>query len=107
MVLDVELGESPTTEGAGYLGVAPVRERETVGPIAALGVAGQLVRQGISETFSSLYQLLRPSSLAQYFGVLLGNTDVPDEIRPVSPIGIVNIGTQTESAALSSASLRA
>ena len=31
-------------------------------------------------------------------GVFLGDTDVPDEIRPVSPIGIVSIGTQAESA---------
>jgi membrane-associated protease RseP (regulator of RpoE activity) len=40
-----------------------------------------------------------PSSLAQYVGVLGGDTDVPDEIRPVSPIGIVSIGSQSDSAA--------
>jgi membrane-associated protease RseP (regulator of RpoE activity) len=43
--------------------------------------------------------MLRPSSLAQYIGVLAGDTEVDDEIRPVSPIGIANIGSQTESAA--------
>jgi membrane-associated protease RseP (regulator of RpoE activity) len=43
--------------------------------------------------------MIKPSSLAQYLGVLAGDTDVDEEIRPVSPIGIVNIGTQTESAA--------
>jgi membrane-associated protease RseP (regulator of RpoE activity) len=100
MVIDVVLTESETREGAGYLGVAPVRARETVGPIEAIGVAGDLVRQGIADTFSSLFQMLRPSSLAQYFAVLLGNTEVPDEIRPVSPIGIVAIGSQTENVGL-------
>jgi membrane-associated protease RseP (regulator of RpoE activity) len=39
--------------------------------------------------------MFRPSSLAQYLGVLVGNTDIPNEIRPVSPIGIVSIGSQT------------
>ncbi len=100
LVFEVVLAESLTTEGSGYLGVAPIRERATVGPLQGLGHAGQLVRQGIGDTFGSLYQMLRPSSLAQYFGVLLGDTDVPDEIRPVSPIGIVAIGSQAESLAL-------
>jgi membrane-associated protease RseP (regulator of RpoE activity) len=100
LTLDVVLEESETNPGAGYLGVAPTRTVESVGPVEAVGYAGQLVRQGIEGTFSSLFQMLRPSSLAQYFGVLLGNTDVPNEIRPVSPIGIVAIGSQAESVAL-------
>ncbi|HEX9762562.1 MAG TPA: M50 family metallopeptidase [Acidimicrobiia bacterium] len=96
----LDLVASETVPGSGFLGVSPLREQLTVGPLQALGVSGQLVRQGIGDTFSSLYQMLRPSSLAQYFGVLLGNTDVPDEIRPVSPIGIVAIGSQVENLAL-------
>jgi membrane-associated protease RseP (regulator of RpoE activity) len=65
----------------------------------ALGMAGEAVWQGIKDTFYSLYQMFRPSSLAQYFGVFGGDTDVPDEIRPVSPIGIVSIGNQAGSVA--------
>jgi membrane-associated protease RseP (regulator of RpoE activity) len=100
MTIEVVLEESETIDGSGYLGVAPVRERDEVGPIEAIGVAASMVRQGIEDTFNSLFQMLRPSSLAQYFGVLLGNVEVPDEIRPVSPIGIVAIGSQMESFAL-------
>ena len=43
--------------------------------------------------------MIRPSSMAQYFGVFLGDTDIDLEIRPVSPIGIVSIGAQIENAA--------
>jgi membrane-associated protease RseP (regulator of RpoE activity) len=101
VVLDVELAESETNPGAGFLGVAPLREHITVGPVRGVGVAGQLVWEDISNTFRSLYTMFRPSSLAQYFGVLLGDTEIPPDIRPVSPIGIVSIGSQTtENAAL-------
>ena len=64
-----------------------------------MGMAGQQVWQGIGFTFQALADMLKPSSLAQYVGVLGGDTEVDDEIRPVSPIGIVNIGTQTASPA--------
>lgn len=81
----------------GYLGVIPSRAREDVGPIQGLGVATGMIGTGISDTFGALGQMIRPSSLATYLGVLVGNTDVPDEIRPVSPIGIVSIGSQAAS----------
>ena len=93
--LDVVLGESETVPGAGYLGVSPQAENVPVGFFEGIGMAGQTVWGGIEDTFYSLYQMFRPSSLAQYFGVFGGDTDVPDEIRPVSPIGIVSIGSQT------------
>lgn len=97
--VDTILGASETIPGAGYLGVSPEFHNVDVGPIAGVGMAGQAVWGGIGDTFYSLYQMFRPSSLAQYFGVLGGDTDVPNEIRPVSPIGIVSIGSQSESAA--------
>ncbi len=95
LTLEVVLEESEVVEGSGYLGVAPLRGREMVGPFEAFGVAGQLVGGGVRDTFGALGQMIRPSSIATYLGVLVGNTDVPDEIRPVSPIGIVAIGSQT------------
>jgi len=99
IVLDADLGESETIPGSGYLGFRPRVTNVPVGPIESVGMAGQAVWGGIEDTFYSLYQMFRPSSLAQYFGVLGGDTDVPDEIRPVSPIGIVSIGNQAGSAA--------
>ena len=85
--------------GAGFLGVSPVIETHDPGVIGAVGVAGSQVWEGIGFTFQAIGDMIKPSSLAQYLGVLAGDTDVDEEIRPVSPIGIVNIGTQTESAA--------
>lgn len=96
---DVVLEESETVEGAGFLGVAPVVEQLDVGPIEGIGYGGQLVWGGITSTFDAIFQMVRPSSLAQYFGVFLGDTEVPVEIRPVSPIGIVAIGTQVQNTA--------
>ncbi len=97
--LDVVLDESPTVDGAGYLGVAPQIERVDVGPFEAIGIAGQMVGTAVADTFDALFQMVRPSSLAQYLGVLAGDTDIPDEVRPVSPIGIVAIGAQAENLA--------
>ena len=99
ITFEVDLVESDLVAGAGFLGVAPIREQIDVGPIESMGLAGQLVWQGITDTFNAIFQMMRPSSLAQYFGVLLGDTDVPIEIRPVSPIGIVAIGSQVENVA--------
>lgn len=97
--IDAVLTESETTPGAGFLGFRPSIENFSVGPVEGVGLAGQAVWGGIGDTFYSLGQMFRPSSLAQYLGVLGGNTDVPDEIRPVSPIGIVSIGSQAQNAA--------
>lgn len=99
LVVEADLLASETVTGAGYLGIAPSVENSDVGVFASLGMAGEMVWGGIQDTFYSLYQMFRPSSLAQYFGVFGGDTDIPREIRPVSPIGIVSIGNQAESAA--------
>ena len=97
VTLSVDLDKSDTITGSGFLGVGPTASIEAVGPIEGVGIAGRLVGDGVVDTFRTLYQMFRPSSLAEYFGVLAGDTDVPDEIRPVSPIGIANIGSQAES----------
>jgi membrane-associated protease RseP (regulator of RpoE activity) len=99
ITLNIVLGENPSDPSIGYLGVAPLRDIREVGPFEGFGVAGGLVGQGISDTFGALGQMLRPSSLLAYLGVLVGNTDVPDDIRPVSPIGIVSIGSQATTVA--------
>jgi len=99
--LEVDLIERDAA-GSGntaFLGVAPLVETHDPGIFGAVGVAGSQVWQGIGFTFQAIGDMVKPSSLAQYLGVLGGDTDVDEEIRPVSPIGIVNIGTQTESAA--------
>lgn len=99
LVLEADLLESESVPGAGYLGVTAQVKNVPVGLVEGIGRAGQAVWGGIEDTFRSLYQMFRPSSLAAYFGVLGGDTDVPVEIRPVSPIGIVSIGAQADNAA--------
>jgi membrane-associated protease RseP (regulator of RpoE activity) len=101
-IFDVEvvLAENPANPQVGFLGVSPTREIISVGPWEAVGYAGQMVGTGVSQTFQGLGTMIRPSSIIEYFGVLLGNTDIPNEIRPVSPIGIVNISAQVGSLAL-------
>lgn len=97
--IPVDLAPRPDNPDSGYLGVSPLRAREDVGPIAGLGVAAGMVGDGVVNTFSALGNMIRPSTLAQYLGVFIGNTDIPVESRPVSPIGIVSIGSQAENAA--------
>jgi membrane-associated protease RseP (regulator of RpoE activity) len=99
--LAVDLIEKEGADGSGttgFLGVTPVVENQPVGPIKAIGVAGQQVWEGIGFTFKALGDMLKPSSLAQYVGVFGGDTEVDDEIRPVSVIGLANIGSQAPSA---------
>ena len=79
--------------------MGPATEVLEPGVVGSVGYAGQLVWNSIEETFSAIFNMVRPASMAQYLGVLVGNTEVSDEIRPVSPIGIVTIGTQVDSAA--------
>jgi membrane-associated protease RseP (regulator of RpoE activity) len=93
-LLEREEGDPST----GFLGVSPLVEVHEPGIMGSIGIAGGQVWEGIGFTFQSIGDMIKPSSLAQYVGVLAGDTDVDAEIRPVSPIGIVNIGTQTESA---------
>ena len=99
LTLVATLEPSETTPGAGFLGIRPTAEIVDVGPLQSIGIAGRLVGNGVTDTFSSLFQMVKPSSIAEYLGVFVGDTDVPDEIRPVSPIGIVSIGSQAESTA--------
>jgi len=102
IVLETELIDREPVDGVTdtrYLGMAPVIETRDPGVFGAVGVAGSQVWRGIGFTFQAIGDMVKPSSLAQYVGVLAGDTEVDEEIRPVSPIGIVNIGAQTESAA--------
>jgi membrane-associated protease RseP (regulator of RpoE activity) len=100
MTLDVVLIERDRAEGGAssvFLGLSPAIESRQPGILGSIGVAGSQVWQGVGYTFQAIGDMVKPSSLAQYLGVFAGDTEVDEEIRPVSLIGIVNIGTQTES----------
>ncbi len=97
--LDVVLLENSLPDGTttGFLGVRPEVVTRQPGLLEAIGLAAEELWTGIRLTFEAIGNLLAPSSIAQYFAVFAGDTDVDPEIRPVSPIGIVNLGNQTDS----------
>jgi len=99
LTFDVELAENTLPDGttAGFLGVRPEDPRRQPGPFEGVGLAAGELGTGIRLTFEAIGNLLSPSSIAQYLGVFVGETDVDLEARPVSPIGIVNLGAQTSS----------
>jgi membrane-associated protease RseP (regulator of RpoE activity) len=88
--------DQQTGEKVGFLGVAPAIERHDVGFFEAATIGGRQLGTAVGLTFEVLGRLVRPESLVRLAGVLVGNTDVPDEYRPVSPIGVVNIGSQVQ-----------
>lgn len=100
LTLSADLIEQPDGSGTtGFLGVTSAIEVADVGPIQGVALAAESVWSGIEGTFVSIGELVRPSNIIQYFGVFVGDTDIDPNIRPVSPIGIVNITTQMDSVA--------
>ena len=86
----------------GFLGVAPSIDIRPVGVIEAAELAARQLGLAVGLTFDVLGRIVQPETLARLAGVLVGNTDVPDEIRPVSPIGIGQIGAQVDELGVSS-----
>ena len=85
-----------TGEPVGFLGVAPGIVERSVGVFEAVGEAGRQLGFAVSSTFEVLGRIVHPDTLIRLAGALVGNTDVPDDIRPVSPIGVINIGSQVD-----------
>ena len=83
-----------TGEVSGFLGVSPGSRRAQVGPLTAARLAVQSEWRILTGTLQALGRILRPESLIELGGALVGRSDVSDDIRPVSPIGMVQIGTQ-------------
>lgn len=83
-------------EGAtvGFLGVRAAVVERHAGFGEAIGIAADQIWENVKLTFEVMGRLIHPESLLRLAGVFIGETDVPDDIRPVSPIGIVNLGSQ-------------
>lgn len=85
-----------TNEPTGFLGVSPASRRVPVGVLSAAGLAARTQWAIIVGTLEAVGRILRPESLIELGGALVGRSDVSDEIRPVSPIGLVQLGTQVD-----------
>jgi len=96
--VNVELAPTNPISGEqiGFLGVSPGIEEVSIGPFQAAGSAGLLFGQLVKESVLAIGRLVRPSSLIDLGGALFGDTEVPDDIRPVSPIGLAQIGAQVD-----------
>jgi membrane-associated protease RseP (regulator of RpoE activity) len=86
--------ETGATEG--LLGVRATLADREVGFFEGIGMAGEQVWRNVGLTFEVMGNIIQPESLARLAGVFIGQTDIPDEIRPVSPIGMANLGSQVE-----------
>lgn len=96
LVLSGELG-TRVVDGAerGFLGISPAPLIRDLGVGESIVDAGDQFVDGVRFTFVSFARLLRFDSLGQIFGGIFGG-DVPDEVRPVSLVGIVQIGAQSD-----------
>jgi membrane-associated protease RseP (regulator of RpoE activity) len=67
-----------------------------VGLWEAAGLGGRQVAQTVAITFQIFGRIVQPDSLMRLGLAVIGRGDVPQDIRPVSPIGIGQIGAQVD-----------
>lgn len=87
---------SRTEEGGqqqGFLGIGPSWETRNLGLWESMATASDEIGEAVFLTFRAVGQLVSPSSLAELAGGIFGG-EVSAENRPVSPIGLANIGAQ-------------
>ena len=77
----------------GFLGIAPSIEGRPLGLGEAMTTASSEIVEAVVLTFEAIGRLVNPSSLAELAGGMFGG-EVSEDNRPVSPIGLANIGAQ-------------
>ena len=96
LVLSGELGTRVVEgEARGFLGISPAPLTEQLSVTEAVVDAGSQFVEGVRFTFISFGRLLQFDSLGQLFGGIFGG-EVDDEVRPVSLVGVVQIGAQAD-----------
>lgn len=96
VVLEATLGERKdpeTGEVVGFLGIAPAIQMESLNVFQAAGLGGRQVVAAVPLTLQSFGQLFRLDTITTLLRGLTG-AEIPDDSRPVSPVGIVQIGSQ-------------
>ena len=96
--IPVVIGEriDPASGGPeGFLGVSPGFDRRPVGVLEGVGRSAAEMAAQVTGTFQVFGQIFRFDNLAELAGGITGN-EVSDEIRPVSLIGLAQIGSQAE-----------
>ena len=80
-------------EPTGYLGVSPVLERQTLGLLQAIPATTLIEIDMTKAAIKGIFTLFNPSTLEALLGTYTGE-EVPDEVRPLSPIGLAQAGNQ-------------
>ncbi len=96
LVLSGELGTRIVDgEERGFLGISPAPLTEQLSVGEATVDAGSQFVEAVRFSFVSFGRLLRFDSLGQLFGGIFGG-QVDDDVRPVSLVGVVQIGSQAD-----------
>jgi membrane-associated protease RseP (regulator of RpoE activity) len=100
VVVDGELmldeSGNPVTEKAGFFGVTPQVAKDDVGPIGAISVALSQFFEAVVQSVNGLWQMIIgfPALVLSLFG---GNDEILQTVRPISPIGLVQLAGPLES----------
>jgi membrane-associated protease RseP (regulator of RpoE activity) len=83
-------------EKAGYFGAAPEAAREHLGAPGVVGAVFTGIGEAVSQSIQGLWQMVIgfPQLVVSVFG---GSQEVLDEVRPISPIGLVRLAGPLES----------
>jgi membrane-associated protease RseP (regulator of RpoE activity) len=84
------------SEEVGYFGAAPEVARDFPGIFGTIGATVRGIGEAIGQSFSGLWQMVigLPELVMSVFG---GSEEVLDEVRPISPIGLVRLAGPLES----------
>jgi regulator of sigma E protease len=81
------------TQQVGYLGVTPTIENQKIGLITAVKSTTILEAQMTIAAVDGIITLFSPENIKTLLGTYSGQT-IPDEVRPLSPIGLAQAGNQ-------------
>ncbi|HEY3844496.1 MAG TPA: site-2 protease family protein [Acidimicrobiales bacterium] len=90
----------------GYIGISEQPANESVGPLTAVSDAADTIGQATSEEVSGIGQLFSASGLSSVYHQVTSSKDAtkaaqnPNNVRPVSLVGITNLGVQAQHAGL-------
>lgn len=94
--LMVDESGNPVTESVGFFGVTPKAARDEMGPLRAIPVAFSEFFEAAVQSVKGLWQMILgfPALVMSLFG---GNDEILQTVRPISPIGLVQLAGPLES----------
>jgi membrane-associated protease RseP (regulator of RpoE activity) len=95
LVLTATLGARSDDPSVGQLGILPRIIRESIGVPEAAGLSASEIGRHIGGAFQLFARVFRFDSLSELAGGIAGN-EVSDDIRPVSIVGLVQLGSQAD-----------